>query len=316
MNLDSPSLSSPSPFSPLTFSIVIPTYNRPRQLAACLESLKALDYPRDRFEVVVVDDGSETDLSSVVAPVSDDLDIRLIKQPNAGPGAARNHGVSCAKGDYIAFTDDDCIPHPDWLSNIASHLQKTPDGLVGGHTLNALSHNPYSAASQQLIDYLYSYFHDRHPQKSIRFFTSNNMGMAKQTFLTVGGFDTKLRIASEDRELCDRWLQRGYPMVYAPEVKISHAHDLSLRSFWKQHFSYGRGAFYFHTARASRAESKIKVEPLSFYLGLLTYPIRQRLGIFQIVLSGLFLVSQVAMTVGFFWEKSRQSVAPTEAATP
>ncbi len=294
----------------LFFSIVIPTYNRPRQLAACLASLQQLDYPRDRFEVVIVDDGSHVDLSSVVSSGKGDLDVRLLSQKNAGPGAARNYGVAQAKGDYIAFTDDDCMPQPDWLSSIAAHLTRSPSALVGGHTLNALTDNPYSSASQQLIDYLYAYF--RQQNTAIRFFTSNNMGVAKQTFLAVGGFDAKLRIASEDRELCDRWRQHDYPMIYAPEVNIVHAHDLSLKSFWQQHFSYGRGAFYFHTARAKRNQDKFKVEPPSFYLNLLTYPLQQRINLFQLSLSGLFLLSQMAMTAGFFWEKTQQSAALAE----
>lgn len=297
----------------LFFSIVIPTYNRPRQLAACLSSLQTLDYPRDRFEVVIVDDGSQVDLSSVVTSGTGDLTVRLLRQENAGPGAARNYGVAHANGDYIAFTDDDCMPKPNWLTSIAAHLERSPGALVGGHTLNALTENPYSSASQQLIDYLYAYFHNK--DKAIRFFTSNNMGVAKQTFLDVGGFNADLRIASEDRELCDRWLQHSYPMIYAPEVNIVHAHDLSLKSFWKQHFSYGRGAFYFHTARAKRTEDKIKVEPMSFYLNLLTYPLKQGVNAFQISLSGLFLLSQMAMTAGFFWEKTKQSAvfAPSAA---
>ncbi len=299
---------------PLSFSIIIPTYNRPRQLAVCLEALQKLDYSRSHLEVIVVDDGSEADLRPTVEAAAGDLDIRLITQPNAGPGAARNTGVAHAKGDYIAFTDDDCMPHADWLLQIESHLQATPKALVGGHTLNALTHNLYSAASQQLIDYLYAYFHRQ--KKAIRFFTSNNMGVSKQTFLEVGGFNADLRIASEDRELCDRWLQRGYPMIYAPEVKISHAHDLSLRSFWRQHFSYGRGAFYFHRARAQRTADALQVEPLTFYTSLLLYPLKQKIGSFQLALSGLFLLSQIAMTVGFFWEKIRQSRLLAEATTP
>ena len=296
----------------LLFSIVVPTYNRPRQLAACLMSLHQLDYPHDSFEVVIVDDGSLSDLSSVVASTQGDLDVRLLSQKNAGPGAARNYGVAQAKGDYIAFTDDDCMPQPNWLSSIEAHLMRSPDALIGGHTLNALTDNPYSSASQQLIDYLYAYFH--HQDTAIRFFTSNNMGVAKQTFLKVGGFDARLRIASEDRELCDRWQQHSYPMIYAPEVNIVHAHDLSFKSFWQQHFSYGRGAFYFHTARAKRNQNKLKIEPASFYLNLLAYPLKQQTNLFQLSLSGLFLLSQMAMTAGFFWEKTKQSAALAETA--
>jgi len=288
-----------------SFSVVIPTYNRPEQLARCLLSLRSIDYPQEQFEIVVVDDGSSVDLIPIVEKVQENLNLRLIKQKNAGPGAARNRGVSEAVGDFIAFTDDDCLPHENWLSKLAEYLKESPTALVGGHTLNALVQNPYSSASQQLIDYLYTYYHDRE-DKDIRFFTSNNMGMSRQSFLAVGGFNSALRIASEDRELCDRWLQHGYPMQYAPDVNISHAHNLSLTAFWKQHFSYGRGAFYFHESRAQRQAGQVQLEPASFYINLLIYPIKTQFNGFQVYLSGLFFLSQVAMTVGYFWEKSRR----------
>ena len=77
-------------------SIIIPTYNRPKQLATCLESLTKLDYPRDSFEVIVVDDGSKTQLESVVNPFSGELDITLIRQINKGAASARNTGAKQA----------------------------------------------------------------------------------------------------------------------------------------------------------------------------------------------------------------------------
>lgn len=294
------------------FSIVIPTYNRPRQLGECLKALQALDYPRSQFEVVIVDDGSSIDLSPTVAASVGDLDVRLLKQRNAGPSTARNQGVAEARGDCIAFTDDDCMPHADWLSKLALRLERSPDALIGGHTLNALTHDPYSSASQALIDYLYEYYGNR--SQGV-FFASNNIAMARSHFLDIGGFDVSFPLAAaEDRDLCDRWHQHRYPMIYAPEAKIDHAHTLSLPAFWRQHFGYGQGAFHFHSVRAQRTQDKIKVEPISFYLNLLTYPLKQGVGTFQLSLSGLFLLSQIATTAGFFWEKTKQRTPFAEAA--
>ncbi len=293
------------------FSVVIPTYNRPQQLENCLKALQALDYPRSQFEVVIVDDGSNVDLSPIVAAFSGDLDVRLLKQANAGPGKARNQGVAKARGEYIAFTDDDCMPHADWLSKLALRLARSPDALIGGHTLNVLTHNPYSSASQSLIDYVYEYYGNR---SQGFFFASNNIAMARSQYLDIGGFDVSFPFASEDRDMCDRWQQHQYPMIYAPEAKIDHAHALLLRTFWRQHFSYGQGAFRFHLARAQRTQDKIKVEPISFYLNLLAYPLEQGVGTFQLSLSGLLLLSQMASTVGFFWEKTKQHKPLAEAA--
>lgn len=287
-------------------SIIIPTYNRPEQLATCLESLIELDYPHNCFEVIVVDDGSKTSLESVVAPFTSQLDVTLLRQINNGAASARNTGAKQAKGEFLAFTDDDCMPAADWLKTLAANFIQAPNCLIGGRTINILSKNIYSTASQELIDYVYKYYNTK-PHKA-RFFASNNIALSKERFLAIGGFDiTYLRMASEDRELCDRWLQKGYLMLYAPEVQINHAHHLSLISFWQQHFFYGRGAFCFHKIRAKRAAAPIRIEPLSFYINLFTYPLSISKFPRGLVISTLLFLSQLAATFGFFSERLTQT---------
>ena len=287
-------------------SIVIPTYNRPDKLAECLESLTKLEYPRDSYEVIVVDDGSKMSLESVVENFNNQIEITLLKQPNAGPATARNTGAKQAKGEFLAFTDDDCKPAPDWLNKIAACFAKKPDCLIGGKTINILSENPFSTASQELINYLYSYY-NRDPEQAT-FFASNNIAISKQRFHEIGGFDTtNPRAAAEDREFCDRWLQYGNQMIYVPEVNVYHAHKLTLSSYWKQHFFYGRGAFCFHQVRAKRAHREIKVEPISFYFNLLKYPLSQPKVKPKLLLSALLFISQVAGVAGFFWERNYQT---------
>ncbi|MGB3298264.1 MAG: glycosyltransferase [Phormidesmis sp.] len=288
--------------SVLDFSVIIPTYNRPDQLRLCLAALSQISYRRDRFEVILVDDGSQTPLNAAINPFQSQLNITLLRQKNAGPAAARNAGAQQAQGKFIAFTDDDCMPSPNWLSGFADRLAQAPSAMVGGRSLNALPHNLYSSASQALIDYLYTYYSD--PQKEM-FFASNNIAMAKQHYVSVGGFDTSFPLAAaEDRELCDRWQQQGLAMCYAPEVTIRHAHPLSLKSFWRQHFGYGRGAFCFHQVRAHRKDKPIKVEPVKFYTDLLAYPLKRSDVKSPLLVSTLFFLSQMATTTGFFWERS------------
>ena len=284
------------------FSVIVPTYNRPERLTACLEALAELDYDRDRYEVIAVDDGSSTDLSPCLEPVRDRMEVKLIRQENTGPAGARNRGVAEAQGEFIAFTDDDCMPLPDWLRQFAAALTQAPDKMVGGYTINALADNLYSTASQQLLDYLYRYYNIE--AESVKFFASNNIAMGRDRFLNIGGFDTSFPLAAaEDREFCDRWLYKGLTMQYVPAAQIRHAHHMSLQSFWKQHFGYGRGAFCFHQVRAKRDEQPIKVEPWKFYADLLSYPLKQETQHSGVALSGLFFVSQVANATGFFWER-------------
>ena len=284
------------------FSIIVPTYKRPAQLAACLQAIARLDYPRDGFEVIVVNDGSQAPPQALIASFKDRLDMTLLKQAHAGPGAARNTGAAKARGKYLAFTDDDCLPVPDWLQTLAVRFEKVPESAVGGRTLNALPDNPYSTASQVLVDYLYSYYNANHDQA--RFFTSMNLAVPAERFRMLGGFDVSWPYAAgEDRELCDRWLYHGFQMVYAQEVNIYHVHALTFRTFCRQHFCYGRGAFHFHKARAQRGLGRIKLEPLLFYRNLLRQPfspVRERRALLLVT---LLLVSQVVNAAGFFWER-------------
>ena len=188
------------------FSIIVPTYNRPSSLSRCLQSLVALDFPRDAYEVVVVDDGGGADLTAVITPIADHINIQLARQANSGPAAARNHGAELANGRFLAFIDDDCHTAPGWLTVFQEQLAGAPQVLIGGKVVNGLPHNLYSAASQLLIDYLYAYAQKR-PSSGLRFFTSNNLALAADVFAAVGGFNAAMPLAAgEDREFCDRWL--------------------------------------------------------------------------------------------------------------
>ncbi|MGB3189448.1 MAG: glycosyltransferase [Limnoraphis sp.] len=295
------------------FSIVIPTYNRPERLKNCLQSITNLNYSRDRFEVIIIDDGSSMSLEPVVTPFHQQIEITFITQPNAGPASARNTGAAKARGKFIVFTDDDCQPKPNWLNSLESQFTLTPDSLLGGKTLNALPENLYSTASQLLIDYLYEYYNADCKQAS--FFASNNFALSTERFHQVGRFDTTFPLAAgEDREFCDRWLHHNYKMIAVPDAQIYHAHKLTLRSFWRQHFNYGRGAFHFHQLRSKRGIGEIKVEPLSFYFKLLSYPfLKPSNNQPQFILSLLFFISQIANILGFFWERinSKSKVNPS-----
>lgn len=289
-----------------TFSIILPTYKRPRQLFTCLESLARLDYPRERFEVIVVDDDGNASPQAVVASFHHQLDITLLAQPHAGPAAARNTGAGKAKGRFLAFTDDDCQPAPDWLTTLAVRLAAMPDCAIGGRTINALPQNRYATSSQLLIDYLYSYYNAITNQS--RFFTSSNLALPTDRFMAIGGFDTSFtRAGAEDREFCSRWLNHKYRMTYSPDAVVYHFHTLNFRTFWRQHFNYGRGAFHFHQVRARLGQEPLRLEPLSFYLNLLQFPFSQVKDRRALLLSALLVVTQAANAAGFFWEMRKRT---------
>jgi GT2 family glycosyltransferase len=281
---------------PPLFTVVVPTRDRPDPLAGCLAALGALDYAGD-YEIVVVDDGSREPVR-----LPGDAMARVVRLPGRGPAAARNAGAAAARGRWLAFLDDDCRPRPDWLSALHAHLEAEPAGLVGGCTVNALVDNPWSAASQLLVDWLYTWYGARGGPR--RFFTTSNMAVSAAGFRRLGGFDESFPTpGGEDRDLCERWTAHGLPLVHAPDAVVDHAHPLGPRSFWRQHAAYGRGARRLHRLRSERG-LRSGIEPLAFYLGMLRHPFARRVErpLRQAVLLAL---AQLANVAGYLSAGSR-----------
>ena len=286
------------------FTVVVPTYNRPAALRDCLVALAAQDYPGDRFEVLVVDDGGELSPQAVVDELRPRLSVELLMQAHGGPARARNHAATRARGRFLAFTDDDCRPDPSWMTRLADALRSAPHTLIGGRIVNALPDNPFSSASQLIADIVYAHY-NANPE-SARFFSSNNLAIAADDFRSLGGFDEGFTIlACEDRELCDRWRARGGRMRYVHEAVVAHAHPLALRSFVRQHFTYGRGALHFHRIRAQRSSGTMR-EEMSFHMNLgnwLGHPFRRRSPVDAARISALLVLWQGANLAGFLYER-------------
>lgn len=284
------------------FSIIVPTYDRPRQLQRCLRALHLLDYPHDRFEVIVVNDGGKQPLTEIIAEFVPLLNLRYVLQQNSGPAVARNNGARMANGRFLAFTDDDCAPASSWLNKLANRLMNEPSKMVGGYTRNALYRNPFSITSQLLIDFLYQYYNQT--ESRARFFTSNNFAVAANLFWEVGGFEESMSLAAgEDREFCDRWLDKGLGMVYVRGAVIYHAHHLQFLSFWRQHFNYGRGAWLYRWLRRQRKDELIHLESPMFYFKLISYPLTMARDIRAFLLTAMLLFTQTANATGFLFER-------------
>jgi glycosyltransferase involved in cell wall biosynthesis len=288
------------------YSVIIPTYRRRDPLARCLEAIEALDFDRTRFEVLVVDDGSPSPPADVVASIEPSIRTRLLCTRHGGPATARNTGARSARGRYLVFTDDDFQPREDWLSAIDRWVRSHPGAVAfGGQVVNVLSENIFATASQGIIDYLYEYYGDN--PASHRFFTSNNLVIPRAEFLRIGGFNETFALAAaEDRELCERWLQAGNRLEYASDIVVRHAHALSFTRFNRQHFTYGRGAVDLHRSRAQRGEGAFELEPLRFYSGLVSYPMRRSPSGRGALLAMLHLWSQAAYASGYFFERFRR----------
>lgn len=291
---------------PPFFSVIIPTKRRPAQLARCLEAMARMDFPRDDFEVLIVnDDAGDPHVVAVVAPFQARLTLQLRTQKPAGPAAARNTGLASARGVYVAFTGDDCAPAQDWLAKLAKHFAASPAAAIGGKVLNARPENLCASATHLLMDYLYGALGNSSARR--RFFTPNNLAFPAEALREIGGFNPAL-LTGEDRELCDRWQRAGRELKFADDAKVLHDHPQNLISFCRQHFAYGRGsARYRRVLRRESAQNATRgFESVSFYFKLLRCPLDAAPVTPRAFLqTGLLILSQAANAAGFLRERQR-----------
>jgi glycosyltransferase involved in cell wall biosynthesis len=281
----------------MLFSVIIPTRNRPEMLDRCLTALDRQTFPRDGFEVIVVDDGGTVALEGIVARHAG---VRLLRQENRGPAVARNAGIAAGTGEFIVLTDDDCRPESGWLAAYSRAVLEMPGAGLGGDVKPAPENGICGDASQLLVSYLYNYTDTRMP-----FFCTNNVAFPRRLLLEIGGFDETFPLAAaEDRDICGRWNAR-YPLRRAPEASVVHHQALDFAGFVRQQFRYGRGAFQFHRRRIQRGDGGVRVAPFRFYSRMLRFP----WGVYPAGMAALHMVllviSQVANAAGYFYERGR-----------
>ena len=293
---------------PLPFlTVVIPTRNRPRQIRQCLDSLAEQSYPRDRWEAIVVVDGEDCPvLDSAEWPGA--MQLRSIRQRHSGCGIARNAGASLAGGEFLIFTDDDCLFPADWLSRYAKCIRRHPACLVAGRSVNGLVENPYSQTTQDIIDYLLALGNPAWHDAALAI--GNNFGVPAKAFRELAGFSVRyFRSTAEDREFSARWRASGRRIIFAPEVMVEHVHHLTWCSFLEQHYRYGRGAWLLHHRGSDKLGSdklgsdmggqKIGRQEASYYGALLHRPFVIYRGLRAWGAFALLLLSQAAHSAGY-----------------
>ena len=254
--------------------------------------------------MIVVDDGSPEPIDTIVAPFKESLSLTLYRQANAGPAKARNAGAAVAKGRFLAFTDDDCRPEPEWLCAIERALEANPTCMVGGVTKNLLPHELFATTSHVIYLMVYAFFNHNHEDALL--LASNNMALPAELFHRLGGFDAEhfRKSAAEDRDLCFRCRELGASLKLVPDAVIGHAHSMNLHKFCRQHFWYGQGAFHYHqkksqvVAQSLKNDARLHTQMYRWLPGAL----RSIPFIMRIPVLPLLVVWQLANAAGFFYE--------------
>lgn len=218
-------------------SVVVPTFNRAGLLPGLLDALLRQDYSAP-YEVIVVDDGSSDDTPKVMAECcSRHAMLQFLRQDNAGPARARNLGASHARGRFVAFIDDDCLPEPDWLRALdaalvpgaaaaAGTVINREEGWVGRYV------NRESVIHQVLAS-----------DGSVAELITGNAAVLSSVFEQVGGFDEAIRVAGgEDTEFSFRLRAAGHRIVSAPGARVRHlSAPTDVWGYLRMIFRHGRG---------------------------------------------------------------------------
>jgi len=212
-------------------SIIVPTFNGASRIGNCLNALLAQTAGRD-VEILVVNDGSTDETASVVTSYPG---VRLTTQRNAGPAAARNLGAREARGAILLFTDDDCVPMPNWLDAMLAPFSDLE--VVGAKGIYRTNQRSLAARFVQ-IEYEDRY-HLMSGQPSIDFIDTYSAAFRRNRFLEMNGYDTSFPVAcAEDIELSYRMSARGWKMKFAPAAIVYHTHPDSLWRYLKKKYKF------------------------------------------------------------------------------
>ncbi|HZS12533.1 MAG TPA: glycosyltransferase, partial [Nitrospirales bacterium] len=217
-------------WEPPLVSVVVCSYNGSRTIRGCLEGLTRLSYPN--YEVIVVDDGS-TDRTAAIA---EEFPVRLIRTANEGLSSARNTGLKEARGEIVAYIDDDAWPDAHWLDYLVATFASGEHAGVGGPNIPPPD-DPWTAACVANA-----------PGGPIHVLTSDrvaehipgcNMAFRRSCLEAIGGFDVQFRKAGDDVDVCWRLQRQGWTLGFNPAAMVWHRRRGSIRAFWKQQRGYG-----------------------------------------------------------------------------
>ena len=218
------------------FSLIVPVYNRPDEIADLLESLSR-QTDKD-FELVLTEDGSTVPCREEVERYADRLDIQYFSKSNEGRSIARNHGMQHARGEYFVFVDSDCILPPDYFESLRRQLSQTGADCFGGPDA---AHESFTD-TQKAINFAMTAFLTtggiRGGKVQMEKFVPRtfNMGFSRRVWEKVGGFR---EMFSEDIDMSTRIRQAGFAPQLFRDVRVFHKRRGNLAKFWRQVHVFG-----------------------------------------------------------------------------
>ena len=212
-------------------SVIVPVFNAEHTITECINSILSLNYPREKLELIFVDNSS-TDNSRTLLEEYDGQ-INILHERKRGPAAARNRGILQSSGEIIAFTDSDCKVDKDWLGELLETLQDETIGIVGGKILSKRPCNNIEEFGEKIHDH-YKAINVFKPPYVI----TMNWASRRSVLMEVGVFDESC-IRCEDVDLSRRIMEAGYKLCYEPEAIIFHSNESTLGGLFKEGYLHG-----------------------------------------------------------------------------
>lgn len=211
-------------------SVISPVLNGERHIRQCIEGLMNVDYPKGRYEIIFVDNGSS---DGTVEIIKEYETVKLLVKENVKVGAVRNYGARHARGEILAFIDSDCIADRKWLQNAIHCLVDRQHGIVGSHykVPNGCSLIGRAWAARSAY---------KRQEGEITYIPAGNLFISKELFDSVGGFDGSL-LSSEDVDLCQRIRDKGGSVFSNLAIAVYHLGDnITLRQFFRREIWRGK----------------------------------------------------------------------------
>lgn len=226
-------------------SVIVPAYNAGRTIVRCAESLMGLDYPN--YEVIVVNDGSTDNTLALVKEFEKSGVFTVIDQKNSGPSASRNKAIALAKGEYIAFTDSDCIVEKNWLTELMKGFNASNPYLimgVGGDQQSPADETEFGrdlSGFFRNIGMVADYVKDPSGKTAITETEHNptcNVVYRKEVFGKVGLFNENLW-PGEDVELDYKIRRNGFKLMFNPSAVVYHYRPENIKQYRGMMLRYG-----------------------------------------------------------------------------
>jgi mycofactocin system glycosyltransferase len=244
-------------------SVVIPVRDQPGDLGECLASLAEIDYPKDRLEIVVVDDGSRKEVSRIITSSA----VKIIRQEKSlGPATCRNIGAAAAGGEILAFLDADCMAGESWLKELVQFFAAgvgAVGGCVSGYYRRSFL-DRYEAAASSLN--MGSRLLLEGKSTSGFYVPTANLLVKRDIFMSIGGFTQGMRVG-EDVDFCWRLRDEEHSLLYVPSGTVAHKHRNRLDKMLSRRALYAGSEA--HLYRAHRDKKKSLHVPLFSGLSLL-----------------------------------------------